>query len=271
MAVDCMKRLVWITDIHLNFASNHHLGSFCRAILDAAPDAVLLGGDIGEAPSVADYLHYLERSLQRPIYFVLGNHDFYQGQISQVQASIVKLCGSSSLLRWLSAEDAIELTPETGLVGHDSWADGRFGKGAQSNVLLNDYLLIREFVGLSHPDRFKKLREMGDASADHFARVLPKALKRFPSVILLTHVPPFRESCWHEGQISDDEALPHFSCKAVGEVLQREMMARPDNNLTVLCGHTHGGGKVDILPNLHVITGASEYGSPRIQEVISIR
>lgn len=183
----------------------------------------------------------------------------------------MKLCGSSSLLHWLPAEHTIELTPETGLVGHDSWADGRFGRGAQSNMLLNDYLLIKDFVGLSHPDRFKKLREMGDRSAAHFARVLPKALERFQSVILLTHVPPFRESCWHEGQISDDESLPHFSCKAVGEVLQREMIARPDRNLTILCGHTHSGGKVDILPNLHVVTGPSEYGRPQIQEIISIR
>lgn len=266
-----MKRLVWLTDIHLDWVASDRVESFCRTILDAAPDAVLLGGDIGDAHSVTDYLRYLECFLQRPIYFVLGNHDFYLGQISQVQDSIMELCASSRLLHWLSAEHTIELTAETGLVGHDSWADGRLGKGCQSNMLLNDYFLIEDFVGLSTPDRFKKLRERGERSAAHFARVLPKAFERFESVILLTHVPPFREACWHEGTISDDEALPHFSCKAVGELLQREMIARPDRQLTVLCGHTHGGGKVDILPNLRVITGASEYGEPRIGEIISVQ
>ena len=81
------------------------------------------------------------------------------------------------------------------------------------------------------------------------------------------HVPPFRESCWHEGRVSDDEYLPHFSCKAVGEVLLRCMRARPDRKLTVLCGHTHGRGSVDMLPNLSVVTGGADYGRPAVQAV----
>jgi Icc protein len=265
-----MKRLAWVTDIHLNFVYSSRIERLCRAILRHSPDAVLIGGDIGEAASVTSYMRRLERLLQRPIYFVLGNHDYYYGRISEVRASILELCRASSFLHWLAEEPVIELTPATGLVGHDSWADGRYGKGTHSSMLLNDYLLIHDFVGLSHARRFNLLNEMGDSAAAHFARILPDAFERFQSVILLTHVPPFRESCWYEGRISDDEALPHFTCKAVGEVLQREMVARPDRNLTVLCGHTHGEGRVDILPNLRVITGGAEYGKPQVQEPILI-
>ena len=263
-----MKRLAWVTDIHLNFVTRPRIEHFCCAILDGSPDAVLVGGDIGEAASVTNYLRCLESLLKRPLYFVLGNHDYYYGRISEVRASILELCRASSLLHWLAAEPVIELTSTTGLVGHDSWADGRYGNGIHSNMLLNDYLLIHDFVGLSHSRRFNLLSEMGDSAAAHFARVLPDAFERFQSVILLTHVPPFRESCWYEGRISDDEALPHFACKAVGEVLKREMTARPDRNLTVLCGHTHGEGRVDILPNLRVIAGGATYGKPQVQEPI---
>jgi predicted MPP superfamily phosphohydrolase len=263
-----MKQLAWVTDIHLNFVTRSRIERFCRAIRDGSPDAVLVGGDIGEAASVTNYLRCLESLLNRPLYFVLGNHDYYYGRISEVRASILKLCRASSLLHWLAAEPVIELTPATGLVGHDSWADGRYGNGTMSEMLLNDYLLIHDFVGLSRSRRFHLLGEMGDIAAAHFARVLPDAFARFQSVILLTHVPPFRESCWYEGRISDDEALPHFACKAVGEVLKREMTARPDRHLTVLCGHTHGAGMVDILPNLRVITGGAEYGKPQVQEPI---
>jgi len=265
-----MKRLVWVTDIHLNFIYNSRIERLCRAIRRQSPDAVLIAGDIGEADSVAGYLRRLETMLQQPVYFVLGNHDYYFGLISEVRASILDLCRASSLLHWLVEESVIELTPATCLVGHDSWADGRYGLGDRSEMLLSDHFLIKDFVGLSASGRYRLLNELGDMAAAHFERVLPEALARYPSVILLTHVPPFREACWYEGRISDDEALPHFACKAVGDVLRRELAARPDRRLTVLCGHTHGAGTVDILPNLRVITGGAEYGSPHVQDAITV-
>jgi hypothetical protein len=82
---------------------------------------------------------------------------------------------------------------------------------------------------------------------------------------VLTHVPPFREACWYEGRISDDNWLPYFTCKAMGDVLTRVMRERPQKRMTVLCGHTHGAGEADILPNLHVRTGGAEYGRPEPQ------
>jgi Icc-related predicted phosphoesterase len=100
--------------------------------------------------------------------------------------------------------------------------------------------------------------------------VLKPALEAFPRVILLTHVPPFRESCWHEGRISSDDFLPHFTCKAVGDVLLEIVESRRDRELTVLCGHTHGRGEVEILPNLRVVTGGAEYGKPELQRVIEV-
>jgi hypothetical protein len=99
---------------------------------------------------------------------------------------------------------------------------------------------------------------------------LPEALSRFNNILLLVHVPPFKESCWHEGRISDDHWLPHFTCKAVGDVLTEIMAEHPDKQMTVLCGHTHGAGETDILPNLHVKTGGAVYGCPQIQEIILI-
>ena len=162
----------------------------------------------------------------------------------------------------------MELTRETGLLGHDSWADGRLGRGAASTVLLNDYRLIEEFRGANIGARFATLRALAEEAATHFRLILPDALDRFRRLILLTHVPPFREACWHEGDISDDEFLRHFTCKVVGDVLMETMSQRPDRDLTVLCGHTHGAGTVEILPNLRVWTGGAAYGKPEVQRVI---
>ncbi len=41
--------------------------------------------------------------------------------------------------------------------------------------------------------------------------------------------------------------------------------------MTVLCGHTHSSGVVQILENLSVRTGAAEYGEPKLQDVLDVR
>ncbi len=40
--------------------------------------------------------------------------------------------------------------------------------------------------------------------------------------------------------------------------------------MTVLCGHTHGSGDAQILPNLRVLTGGAVYGRPGVQRVIEV-
>lgn len=262
-----MKRIAWLTDIHLNFLSPKRVKAFCRGIVEHNPEAVLIGGDIADARTIKLYLGILEDELSRPIYFVLGNHDYYHGSIAGVRTAIKELCDRSDWLHWLPAAGVVELTEETGLVGIDSWADGRMGNYRDSMVMLNDYSLIKELTGRNQKARLIKLNELGDRAAADLRDVLPGALMRFPNVLLLTHVPPFREACWHEGRLSHDHWLPHFGCKAVGEALVECLRSYPDPQVTVLCGHTHSGGNAQILPNLNVKTGEAKYGSPVVQEI----
>ena len=42
----------------------------------------------------------------------------------------------------------------------------------------------------------------------------------------------------------------------------------PKCQLLVLCGHTHGGGEIQVLENLRVVTGQAEYGKPQIQQIM---
>jgi hypothetical protein len=165
----------------------------------------------------------------------------------------------------------VELTESTCLIGHDAWGDGRIGDYAGSQVMMNDYRLIEELTGLDRATRLRKLNALGDEAADYLGCLLPDALARYRNVLTLLHVPPFKEACWHEGSISDDDWLPHFTCKAVGDLLRDTMQAQPDCQMIVLCGHTHGAGEARILPNLNVITGGAEYGSPSIQELLIVQ
>lgn len=262
-----------MTDLHLDFVEDSkQIEQFRQSIVELNPDAVLIGGDIAVAATVEASLLMLAGCLQRPIYFVLGNHDFYKGSIVGIRARIAQLTQRASSLYWLSNSGVVELTPSTGLLGHDGWADGRLGSRIRSQVMLNDYFLIQEFIGLAPLRRFAKLNELGDEATRYLKRQLLSAIARFPNLILVTHVPPFKEACWFEEKISDDDFLPHFTCRAVGDVLIAMMRAHPECRLTVLCGHTHGEGEATILPNLIVKTGGAdaERGNPSLNELIVV-
>jgi 3',5'-cyclic-AMP phosphodiesterase len=263
-------RAVWLTDIHLNFPGPVAAERFIAEVATSDADCILISGDIGEAPRLTWYLQRLGNRWQRPIYFVLGNHDYYLSSFDEVAASVRRLCENSPHLHWLTGAGIIELTPNMALIGHDSWADGRFGSYERSNVMLNDYVLIHDFRGLDKASRLRKMNALGDAAAAHFQEWLPKAFSRYTHVCILTHVPPFREACWHEGNLSDDNFLPHFACKAVGDTLLNIMADYPDRQLTVLCGHTHSSGRAQIRENLVVLTGEAEYSKPKIQKMIDL-
>ncbi|MCC6856985.1 MAG: metallophosphoesterase [Bryobacterales bacterium] len=262
-------RLAWLTDIHLNFLPGRALDRFLSSLRAAGPEVVLLGGDTGEAADLERYLPALAGAVQRPVYFVLGNHDFYGGSIERVRAGAASLAASSPHLHWLSEAGVVELAPDLALVGHDGWADGRCGDYANSEVLLTDYFVIGELSGMDPWSRLRVLNRLGDETAEYFRRVLPAACDAYPLVIVLTHPPPFREACWHQGGISGEDWLPHFVCQAGGEALIEVMRTRPRCRLMVLCGHTHSSGIAYILPNLVAVTGEAEYGKPRIQKLPS--
>ena len=73
-----------------------------------------------------------------------------------------------------------------------------------------------------------------------------------------------------QGRPSADDYLPFFACKAVGDMLLEAAQSHPGCQILVLCGHTHGGGEVQMAENLRVVTGPAEYGHPGIQRILEI-
>ncbi|HUT88871.1 MAG TPA: metallophosphoesterase [Thermoguttaceae bacterium] len=258
-------KVAWTTDIHLDWIDQPwKRDELVRSIRADAPDAVVLTGDVADGWETARYLRFLESELRRPIYFVLGNHEFYGRSIRKGRREIAALAAESEHLVYLTTMGVVELTPTTAIIGHDSWGDARLGNYERSKVWLPDFVAVRDLAEVSHDRELlrRRLHALGDEAARHLRSALPEALEEHPRVVLATHVPPYRESAWHDGGFSDDDWLPFFSCKAVGDVLREVIERRPDRELLVLCGHTHGSGEAQILDNLRVLTGGAGYERP---------
>lgn len=260
--------IAWLTDLHLNFVGQSEIECLCNSIRLSHAKAVLITGDIANSVHLGWCLKHLADRIQKPVYFVLGNHDYYGSSIQRVNFEVGGIVISNHNLIWLSRSDVVELTPDTCLIGHEGLADGRLGDPEGSTVMLNDYYQIKELSNLTKGSRLAVQHKLGEEAAEHLELQLCEAVNHYRNVIVALHVPPFAEACWHEGQNTDDNYLPHFGCRATGDVLRAAMLEHPEVSMTVYCGHTHSGGLAEILPNLKVITGGAEYYKPRIAEII---
>ena len=137
-------------------------------------------------------------------------------------------------------------------------------------MMINDYLLIDElqYLEFSLNGLPCTRNDLGGEAVRQNARDRVQATEKRVNVIAVTHVPLFREAAWYRRRVSDDNWLSHFSCKAIGAAMLGTMSSCPQSNLLVLCGHTHGGGEVQLLDDLRVLTGEAVYGSPAIQQVL---
>jgi predicted phosphohydrolase len=289
--MDENNRLIWVSDIHLNFLTGPHptegenmrslseakVKSFCDQILSYSPLlGVVLTGDITEAPYIDIHLAWLSKHLDPlPVYFVLGNHDYYNGSIQNVRSFVSQFDKNSSTnLRWLNVCDVVQLTEATSLVGHDGWYDGLYANWfAPRVVVMNDYFSIKElneqYTKSGYPPSepckqatFDVLQKLAGECADHINTWLPKAVSSSKNVLFATHVPPFKENAVYNGKVSDNNWLPNFSSKLAGDALLEVAKANPLTQYVALCGHSHGEAEFHPLSNLTCLTRYAKYGSP---------
>jgi hypothetical protein len=263
--------LGWLSDIHLDHTERDTREAFLLELAGTPVDAWLISGDIDLAPSLVASLREVEAAVAKPVYFTLGNHDFYGGSFARVREEVAALAREPNRLTWLTDSPPRQLAPGLVLVGDDSWADARLGDPLGSWVDLNDFYLIDELWGLEGAARVRTLNALGDEAAARLEPKLRSAVQSAAHVLVLTHVPPFREATVYDGKISDDEWLPWFSCKAMGDVILSCAAANPNCEILVLCGHTHGAGSCTPAPNVRVLTAGAEYGAPRVQARIGVK
>ena len=268
-------KLTWITDVHLNFLEKDERIDFYHTLIATDSNGVVISGDIAEATSIESILKEMASTIQKPIYFVLGNHDYYRGSINDLRSTMISIIKDEPFLFWLPESGPQKLNDEVVLVGQDCFADGRYGDYTNSRVVLNDSRMIVDLFQCSALGKYQlleKMQQLADQDAKELEKNIEQAVRSYnpQKIIILIHVPPFREVCMHDGKISSDDYLPFFSSKITGEILMHAAESYPEIEFLALCGHTHSKGFFNPCPNLIVKAGASEYGKPSIQEVIEI-
>jgi predicted MPP superfamily phosphohydrolase len=282
-----MSKYTWTTDCHLDhLRADGDLIDFAQKLIEQDPPGIFITGDISNAQHVVYHLSALEKIVQRPIFFVLGNHDYYNGDIETVRKSMVQVTKISQFLKYMPATPFIPLSPMTALVGHDGWYDGLNGDAKNSNFILNDWVMTKDFVphsgGHAYVNSTGKIKNR-DALLSHLQKLAHEGVQHVhdgiktaarhhhKQIIVMTHVPPFPETHMFRGKQGDDNAQPWFTSKLMGDMLLAASAAYPDIKFTVLAGHTHGGYDGNIRPNLEVHVGHAEYGLPSIAGMIEVQ
>ncbi len=265
--------LIWLTDLHLDQATITVRTQFLESLSCAQFDAAVITGDISDAAHLPSDLLALSRACgNRAVYFVLGNHDFHGGSFASVDAAVAIVCVQQTNLRHLGSQNETGIIPlgnDTALVGHRGWADARAGSGADSPLHNPDTDLIEDFLGASFKARFERMRELGEASACHFRKVLPYALASYRHVYAATHVPPFVEAAIYNGKLCGRNHRPFYTNVSAGGVIRPIGNRFPRKRLTVLCGHTHHAAHVNVSANVEVFAGRVRPGHPRPQVVFT--
>ena len=271
-------KLLWLTDIHLNFLNSVERHRFYQHLATHDFDKVVISGDIGEHMNYHDYLLEMDRVLKRkPIYYVHGNHDFWHSSFRNVQSlARLRTIDFKTNCYWLNAIRPLQLTPGVFLIGVDGFYDTRNGDYENAGLVMRDFYVIDElykaYVGKRHSTSLQKAVQQ---FADKETRLLVSKLRSAKrsgatKIIAVTHVPPAAESCFYRGELTDEYHLPLYSNQKMFDALTSFAVTNPAIDITVLSGHTHGKGEYKFNDNLLFKVGSAEYDAPDVAEVIPV-
>lgn len=262
------NRYLWLTDTHLWPWDRNNL---LKIIINQNPKGVFLTGDISNsAYTLIHDLDFLGPRIERPLYFVIGNHDLHFSNIENTHAEIRNLCKKYKNLIWMDEVDILQLNEDTCCIGNMGWYDGRIGDTEYLKYTI-DWFLIEDFRKLSSmSDRIKKFREIAEESANKLSIKLEIALQKYKTVYLLSHVPAWKEASGNKGIFSDIFYEPYNTNLILGKKLLDIMEQYKEKQLICLFGHTHYMTTTHISHNIKCHVGHGSYSELSEEEILYI-
>jgi hypothetical protein len=141
----------------------------------------LISSDIAEGLTISEILQKMAQHIAKPIYFVLGNHDYYQSSVENIRQTITQLSQENTSINWLPETGSVQLSKDTLLLGEDCWPDGRYGNYADSRVMLNDSRMIQELREGKINGKYQLLdvmQKLADSDAERLKKNLQLAMQQ---------------------------------------------------------------------------------------------
>lgn len=253
-------KYLWYTDTHLDKKTPWAKANFFRHLKKEDPTGIFLTGDISSGAMLTLDLTLLAKSVNCPIYFVLGNHDYWFSSFEETHDKVRKLCQKYTNLVWLTESDVIHLTPDVALIGAEGWYDVRIGDPKYLKPTF-DWMLIKDFRKLSSWEkRVELFRQKSEESCHILVDKIEKCIEqKCKNIYLLTHVPPWKEATRDEGTFMEKIWLPYNVNLALGKAIEESMEDLKKRQLTVLCGHTHTQRNILVSRNVNCLVGDGNY------------
>jgi 3',5'-cyclic AMP phosphodiesterase CpdA len=248
-------RLAVTADLHwgLNPAGDAATRELARSVVDLAPDAFAIAGDVGEGESFHRCLELFGR-LRCPRLVVPGNHDLWtrEPDSSSLERYQHVLRGEASVagFHYLDQHPVRSVDGRVGIVGSINWYDYSFADPAVADEYPEAPEMYRAklFPNGQHNDgRFVRLR-MSDA--DFTAEVVSRFtahLAELPSsveqVVVIQHHPPVRE-LFYPTPLTN--TYQRFWLAYTGNRRMQEAVLSEPRVQTVICGHTHAFCTADV-------------------------
>lgn len=183
-------RIGFISDLHIDVNPTYHKKDFLMALYQASSerdlDMLVIGGDIANEWSiVVSFVEQLQTYLSIPVYFIPGNHDFWQiDEPNKITWQIYDkyLEHPQSLL-----EKNLVLSDEMTLVAHTGW----YNYAVHADRFTTEELEIGKYRHGTWQDKVNIDWQMSDKKlSKRFASKVDNQLQQLetPKAILLTHV-----------------------------------------------------------------------------------
>ena len=183
-------KISFISDLHVDLNPRASIQRYHYELVELikteGTDLLVIGGDISNHyETTISFVENLQKNSEIPIYFIPGNHDFWEESVDKDTWGIYKIYKNhpQSLL-----ESPLQLTNEYSLVGHTAWYNHAvYDKKKYSEAEIEE----GKFRWSYWQDKLNMNWKMTDQELSlYFANLIKKDLDRIKtnSIILQTHV-----------------------------------------------------------------------------------
>jgi len=244
-------RILWITDIHADKKTEKEKEELLCRLEAARSDVLFLTGDIAEGEITALFLEDLWERFRKPVFFVLGNHDYHGSFLEDKRRDFSEKYSKD--LVYLPSMEGVDLGNGRGLVGIDNWYN--LLDHPEREQRLEDFEAVLDFQGCDKKVLESICQELCDKAIEELDLKLKKAFASYREIDILMHVPPFYPRLIYGEMGAKDPFAFCWSCHPLGQFLMGQLKKHPHISVRIFSGHTHKKGFYKPLSNLEVRIG----------------